>query len=187
MIKSGINKKRLQNRRFQKTEEQILQVYFGARYDIGVKKLAREVGVARSTVYLHHKSLNRISADYRHYILYMYGGMVKKLEKRELEIDALIDRTLLFILQNKKCFRIVLKAYGDEVFKAVMIRLEGTLEKKMGLPKNGDRIYIIYACEVSGLIGIWARNGFRKDEMAKLYRDILLLTRAARVRLAPIM
>ena len=185
MIKSGISKKRLQNRRFRKTEDQILQVYFCAHYDIGVKKLAREVGVARSTVYLHHKSLNRISADYRHYILYMYGGMVKKLEGKEP--DALIDRTLLFVLQNKKYFRVVLKAYGDEVFKTMMMRLRSRLEKKMGLPKNGDRIYIIYACEVSGLIEVWAKNGFKKEEMTKLYKDVLSLTKTARVRLAQIM
>ncbi|MBQ7202023.1 HTH domain-containing protein [Candidatus Saccharibacteria bacterium] len=187
MIRSGINKKRLQNRRFQKTEEKILQVYFEAKQDISVKKLAREVGVARSTVYLHHKSLNRISADYRRYILYMYNDLVKKLEKKGITADGLINRTLLFILQNKKCFRIVIKTSGSEVFKVMIMRLENTLGKRMRLPKNGDRIYNIYACEISGLIEMWAKGEFKKEEIGKLYDDIMSLTETARVRLAPIM
>ena len=68
-MKSGITEKRLKDKRFKKTEEAILRVFFETKECISVKSLAIKIGVARSTIYCHHKSIREILPDYEKYIL----------------------------------------------------------------------------------------------------------------------
>ncbi len=46
----GITEKKLRNRRFRRTEEAILKVFFEEDIYIGIGKMAKKAGVARSTV-----------------------------------------------------------------------------------------------------------------------------------------
>jgi AcrR family transcriptional regulator len=179
----GITDKRLNNRRFYRTEEAILRAFFGDEY-LSAREVARRAGIARTTFYHHHQSVAKIVADYQKYIINKYKRLVKKmLSAQKTPVRIMYERTLLFIVQHKRIFKILLMKRELSVLKYMISKMQLRLVEAMRLPKNSARIFLVYEGEVVSLIDAWCRNGMKEDEINQLLDEIMFLTETARVRL----
>ena len=186
-MRVGITDKRLANKRFRKTEEAILRVFFEENIYIGMGELAEKAGVARSTIYHHHKTVRGIVVDYERYILRKYKRtMAKMLRARDTSTRMLYSKTLMFIIQHKQIFLIVIRGGRNEVFDKMMMVIKLTIEDIEKLPKNAVKIIDVYAGEVGVLLKRWGKGGFKENEVGVLLKDILYLTETMRVRLGPL-
>lgn len=79
---------KMKDQRFRKTEEKILAVFLDGDFDT-MGQIAKKIGVARSTVYIHHHTIREILSDWEEYILVEYSSRMKKDAKN---IDMRIDR-----------------------------------------------------------------------------------------------
>ena len=184
-MKSGITEKRLKDKRFKKTEEAILRVFFETKDYISIKSLAMKIGVARSTIYGHHRAMREILPDYRRYILKKYERMIRKMiNKKETEIKILYINILLFILRDKKIFKVFLKNGDKAIFEEMILKIKPMVETEMGLPKNSEKLYKVFVSEIGTLIEWWGNEGFNEDDMNAVLSDMLSLTKTARTRLA---
>lgn len=178
----GITEKRLNNRRFKRTEEAILRTFFEEDIFIGAKDMAKKAGVARSTFYHHHRTVREIVPDYKRYILRKYNRLVKRVdEKKDLRI--VFERMMIFIIQNKRVFEIFLKTGDNSVLRSMLISLRLKIINYARLPKNNDKIIEVYFDEIIGLITRWIENGCDNDGRMMLIVDVLYLTNTLRPRL----
>lgn len=184
---AGITEKRLKNRRFRKTEDAILRVFFEEDIYVGIKEMAAKAGVARSTFYHHHKTAREIIPDYRRYILRRYSRMISgAIRINGMKTRVIYTKTLIFIMQNQREFEVLLRSGNMDVMKEMIMGVEGWLVKQMRIPNGARKVFAVYASEVTELINEWCRRGFRKDEMNRVLDDIMYLTDTARIRLGPI-
>ena len=187
MIGCGITEKKLNNRRFKKTEEKILKVFFEGECKC-ICKLAKKAGIARTTVYFHHHRVSGIPSDYQHYILYIYKKTLKRIaDKEDAKIETVFEITLLFMMQNKKLFEVALYTGDSTVYRKMIELLRPLIERGVGLPKNSKRMFNVYVVEVVELLDEWSKNGFKEEEMKGLLKNIMYLTKSLRTRLSPIM
>lgn len=185
MARCGITEKRLNNRRFKKTEEMILKVFFEGECD-SISRLAKRAGIARTTVYLHHHRIAGIPADYQRYILYMYKKSLKKWRDGET-VEKIFEKTLVFIIRNKGYYSIALRSNNGAVYHKMVEALRPFIVKAVVLPKNSRRIYNVYAGEVVALLYEWGEKGFPEDKEKELLSNLLYVTKTFRSWLAPIM
>ena len=180
----GITEKRLRNRRFRKTEEAILRVFFEEDVYIGVEEMAKRVGVARTTIYNHHKAVREIVMDYKKYILRKYDRALKKqMTKKKLKTNEIYMQMLLFIIRNKTIFRIILRDGGQKIFAEMVMKNRAALMRRMGLPINYEKVFLIYVGEVVALLEKWAKEGFEEAGIEIVVKDLIYLTETARSRL----
>ena len=185
--RTGITEKRLNDKRFQKTEDLILAVFFAMRGYISMSKLAVKVGVARSTIYSHHPSSNDIMVDYRKYILRKYKRAINKaMNSRSMQMRTAYRQMLLFILQNRKIFEILLRGQDRLVFVELVKYMAEMIQARMKLPKNNEVGIEIYTSAIVEIIQDWGRNGFPSSDMVKVLTNILYITDNARMWLKPI-
>ncbi len=184
----GITEKRLANKRFKRTEEVILKAFFECGDDAGTVKVAKRAGVARSTIFFHHRTVRNIVTDYEKYILNSYRKMMRKiLVKKNTQLKTLFAKMLIFMALNKRIFEMILKR-GD---KAIVERMINTLKERIltaiKIPASGrEKIFKVYRSEVVTLINEWCKKGFDFDEIGTVVGDIIYLTETARTRLFPI-
>lgn len=184
---AGITEKRLQNRRFKKTEEAILKVFFEEDIYIGTKEMAAKAGVARSTFYHHHRAVKEIVPDYKRYILRRYTRVTNGLLRQKgVKMRTVYAKTLIFITQNRRVFEILLRSGEASVMKEMLFKIEVRLVKQMRLSRGARKIFMIYVGEVVELINGWCERGFSEKEIGELLDDIMYLTDTAKERLGPI-
>ena len=165
--------------RYKKTEEKILTVFFN-KPRCKMCKLARKIGIARSTFYTHHHSVHEIIPDYEREILTEYGTMIKKkLKKKNVGIKILYFDTLIFILKNRQAFEMFLKFEDREVIIKMILRLKPKI-------KEPEKVWRICVSELAEIIFEWGERGFSEREIEKMIGDMLYLTLSARKRLAPL-
>lgn len=185
MFRSGITEKKLKNRRFLKTEQTIVQSFLERGESISMTEMAKIVGVSRVTIYHHHHKIGLIVLDYHRYIIRKYTPAVKKLEFfKEVRIETVIQRLLLFVVQNEMAFMVLAKGEDMQIYIEMMMRLEPAFARKLGLPKNSEEMFRVYAGEVAMLLTEWAEQGFPESKMDELKEEIVYLTETMRVRLA---
>ena len=185
MFRCGITERKLKNRRFFKTEQTIVQSFLERGESISMTEMARIVGVSRCTIYHHHHKISLIVLDYHRFVIRKFARAVKKLEDYEdTKTEAIIQRLLLFIVQNEMAFMVLAKGNDTQIYTEMMIRLEPAFARKLRLPKNSGEMFRVYAGEVAALLAEWAEQGFSESKMDELKEKIMYLTETMRVRLA---
>lgn len=176
----GITEKRLRNRRFRKTEEAILRVFFEEDNYISMGKLADKAGVARSTIYNHHKAIREIVPDYRKYILRKYKRMIKK---NKASIKGIYEKTMIFMIQNKRIFEVMIRSGEQRIIKDMIAVAKWEIASYARLPKQHEKMWRVYVSEVTELIDEWGNGGFGEEEMGTVMANLIYLTDTLRPRL----
>ena len=180
----GLTEKRMNDRRFRRVEEAILKVVINEDYYIGVGEMAKKIGVARSTVYNHHRAVREIIPDYEKYLLSRYNRIINKiLKRREMRIRDVMRHVLIFVLHNREVFMFLEKCGRRGIYGQMMTKMELELSRRLRLPNNYQKMYIVYRGEVMELMAEWVKNGVVEEEMNELLGDIVGLTDTMRIRL----
>lgn len=189
-MSARLTEKKLEDYRFRKTEEAIFKAFFveGVDKNFGVGEMARMIGISRATFYRHHRALHQIAEDYERYILDKYFRLMEELRKKDdLGLRQKYYRMLVFILQNRGVFRMVIERKDLRVLEKMVYELKLEVEVATRLSYGSERIFRVYMGEILGLINDWGSGGFKEIEMVKLLNNIMYLTETVRKRLLPLM
>jgi len=180
----GLTRKKLSNRQFSRIEDAIVRVFFRRRGRANTRRIATEIGVARGTIYNHHRVVELVPRDYEDYIIELYSGEIRKyLHQKNVTLSGLYRRMLVFVLQEQKVFKILIKAKDREVFVRMVERLRRFNKELDGLAGNTNDIYNIYSGEIAEILFIWGRGGFEREKMNEVLSDILQVTSTMRINL----
>ena len=120
----GLTEKRMNDRRFRRVEEAILKVVINEDYYIGVGEMAKKIGVARSTVYNHHRAVREIIPDYEKYLRSRYNRIINKiLKRREMRIRDVMRHVLIFVLHNREVFMFLEKCGRRGIYGQMMTKM----------------------------------------------------------------
>lgn len=184
----GITEKRMNNKRFRKTEEKILKVFFEEDNYISLDRMAKKIGIARSTLYHHHRAIREIIPDYQRYIMRRYKRRIRRLLRdKNTKMQVLYTGLLIFILQHSDVFAILYKNGRRDIVSDMIGLLTPRIERKLNLPKNAADIISIYVSEVTELIWLWIGRSCPDQEINILLSEIKFLTDSARTRLRPLL
>lgn len=184
----GLTEKRMANKRFRKTEEAILRVFFEGDYYICVREVAKKVGVARSTIYIHHRAVREILPDYEKYILRKYGRIFRRMMRnKNVRLKNLYLKMLLFIMQEKKIFGMLIKNGRRMALEEMILKMKEKIISHAKLPKNSEKMFKIYISEVMGLVAEWEKSNFAEAKVEELLGDMMYLADTMRNRLGRLM
>lgn len=184
----GLTEKRMANKRFRKTEEAILRVFFEEDYYVQMGEMAEKAGVARSTIYSHHRAVREILPDYEKYVLRKYRRVVRRMMKNgNVRLKRIYLSMLFFMIQEKRIFEMLIKNHRRTLLEMMIGEIKMKVISYARLPKNSEKIFRVYISEVVGLVEEWGREGFLEVEIEKLLSEIMYLTDTMRSRLAPLM
>ncbi len=187
MKTSGLTDKNMADKRFRKTEYAIFFAYYKLRSYPSAKKLAKTAKISRSTLYRHHKRVQYISVDYEEFLLRDYTKTINRLIEKDAEIKIIYLRTLVFITAHRRVFIALFKEDRKEVIKSMIGLLKSRIiTKEWRLSGNLDKMYIVYANEILGVIECWSVQKFTDKSLERVLNDILYLTRASRKKLLPL-
>lgn len=187
MKTSGLTDKNMADKRFRKTENAIFFAYYKLRSYPSAKKLAKTAKISRSTLYRHHKRVQYISVDYEEFLLRDYTKTINRLIEKDAEIKIIYLRTLVFITAHRRVFIALFKEDRKEVIKSMIGLLKSRIiTKEWRLSGNLDKMYIVYANEILGVIECWSVQKFTNKSLERVLNDILYLTRASRKKLLPL-
>lgn len=187
MRRVGLTEKRMQDKRFRKTEEMILKVFFEEDYYVSMQDVAKKIGVARSTVYNHHRAVREILPDYEKYILRKYKNIIAHmLRKKNVKLKTIYTRTLFFIIQEKRIFELAIKKERRGMIFGMVFMNKGKIMRRARMPQDKEKILRIYASEVVELIVDWGKAGFKVDEVEKIVEEMMYLTDTMMARLGPL-
>ena len=181
--------KKLGDARFRKTEEAIFGAFFEKEdgVKLGVGELAQKVGVNRVTIYRHHRAIREITENYESYILEKYTELMTEVRKREdVELRRMYYEVVLFILQNRRIFEMLIKRKNFKVLDEMMVVLKPEMANFIRLSGSYERIFKVHTGEIVGLIVDWGLDGFQEAKIVKLLNNIMYLTKSARGRLLPL-
>ena len=154
---------------------------------LSVGELTKKIGVDRATFYRHHRSACEIVEDYEQYILEKYIRLISETRERdEVELRRMYYETIIFILQNKRMFKMLLEKKRLVVVKEMIIILRpemAALEKSLDY---SERMFRVCVGGIVGLIEDWGIGGFQDTEIVKLLNNMMYLTVAARKILLPL-
>ena len=175
------------NKRYQKTEEAILEALMNSQSLPTAGALIKKAHISRSTLYRHHKTVPGIIPDYEREILTRYRNVVRRLVRhKNTQVRTICLRTLVFIMAEQRTFRMLLKYSGGMVIERMILQLRGKLKSAYYLPTNPDKILRVYAKEIVGVIEEWSELGFKEKDIERTLRKIMYLTESMRQRLGPL-
>lgn len=184
----GITEKRLNNKRFRKTEKAILEAFFECGEGAKTEKMAYRAGVTRTTVYYHHAAVREIMPDYKRYIIRKHGRTMRPiLEESQMRLRNIYLMNLTFIVAHRRIFLIFMRVRDREVMWEMVNRLRERIERFARLPKNSEEIFRVYRGEVVELLEGWGERGFGEEEMSDMLDKVMYLTETMRERLKPLM
>ena len=178
--------KQFQNYRFRKTEEAIIDAFFASKDIPTTGVLARRAGVSRSTLFRHHKTVYKVVPNYERRMYNKYTKMLRQIF-RNGEMKEIYLKILVFIVANKRFFKLIL-AYKDSViFEKMIWRLESKICSEYCLPRKTKLIFGIYVKEIAGVLEEWGKCEFDMNKTETVLRKIMYLTETIQVRLLPIL
>ena len=177
-------KKGMQNKRYRRTEEAIIEVLLREKEMPSTGELARKACISRSTLYRHHRAIPGIVPDYEKGVLNIYGRVVKKmLKQKKMNLKNVYLQTLIFIEKNWRVFEILFKYSGDRVVERMVMKLEDKVRKACYLPRSAGKMMKIYAKEVAGVVEEWGMKGFLEEDIGEVLKKIMYLTETIKMRL----
>ena len=187
MTRCGLTEKRMNDRRFRKTEEAIFRAYYSGDVYISIGAMAKKAGISRSTFYRHHRAVGLIVSDYESYVISRYSRMIKRLaSKKNVELKGLFVRTLLFIITNKMLAEMLIKGDGRRLICKMVYVLRPYIEKTAKLTAEHDIIFKVCASEITEIITYWVDSGLKEDNINRIIADLMYLIRTAKARLRQI-
>ena len=187
MRTSGLTDKNMANKRFRKTEYAIFFAYYRLGSYPSAIKLARTAKISRSTLYRHHKKIQKIPVDYEDFLLHDYARAIQKLIRREAKTRCVFLHTLVFISAHKRVFIALFREERKDIIKNMFGLLKRRIViKEWRLAGDIDKMYNIYTNEVLGIIEAWSVQNFSNKTLEQVLNDILYLTKASRKKLLPL-
>lgn len=181
-----LTEKKFADKRFRKTEDEILKVFFGSKEDLTVRQVVRETKIARSTFYRHHLSIGKIIPDYRKYVYLRYVLYMRKKMKKSAHIKTLYMSMLLFIVQNKRIFTLLVERDGGIIFTQMIHKLLPKVERHIRNAGGTGKIFEIYKSEVTTILMDWGEEGFHEEKIGEVLKNIMYLTDTIYARLGAI-
>ena len=182
----GITEKRMANKRFRRTEDAILRVFFEEVNYVSVDEMAKKIGVSRSTIYYHHRAVREIIPDYEVFLLRRYRRKIRKVMRRKgVHMKTVYINMLLFIIRHREGFTVMMRNGNREILEKMVLEVTPKTGWHGGLPKNTEKVLRIYVCEVTEVLWLWGEDGFLEDGIKQVLRDVVYLTNTARQRLKP--
>ena len=180
--------KHLKDRRFRKNENLILDIFISKKgRDITSKKISRYAKLGRSTFYFHHCAVKEIIPDYEKYILASFSSAIKKkLLQKNTQLKTIYLDMLVFILQNKKIFKMFLKFDDRKIINQMVNKIGNKIRRFSRLSEKSTKIWKIYVGEITEVIFAWGHVGFPEEKLLEVLSDIMYLTETCADRLAPI-
>ena len=178
-----ITDKKLNNKKFRKSEEATLDAFFLAKNYLSIKRITQIAHISRSTIYRHHGSVTKITENYEVFILKRYKKTIYKLLKTST-IRQLYRRTLIFIVANKKIVQFLYQFGDRSTFEKMVYCLKPKIIVSHKI--SNDEMFKIYAKEITCIIEDWAQKDYKIDDIPAVVSKIMYLTDTARVWLSPI-
>lgn len=177
--------KKMENRRFRRTEEKILLTVYRGKELVSVSRLIRKLGISRATFFYHHKSEREIVSDYRDYVLRKFRRSMRRfLKGGEADTRSLMLRMLVFIMSNREIFLMFRRAGEKEVWEKMIGAIREPVLRLGGLPEErAGKIYRIYAGEMMAVLDGWGAERFSKGMMDETLGEMVYLTETIKMRL----
>ena len=176
---------KLKNKKYRNNEEAIRRAVFLTKHKLSVKYLVKTAHISRATLYRHHQNINEIIPDYENYVLKRFQNIIHFAKKKDIKLNLVYERLLLFILAHRVIISCIFKHSNDSNLVEKMIEfLKPTIIATHTI-KN-DEVFKIYTKEVACIIQSWQQDGFKKEEITVTLNKILYLTQTAQIRLSPI-
>lgn len=177
----------IQNKRYRKTEEAILEVLLKAKEMPSTGELTKRARISRSTLYRHHRAIPGIIPDYERDILLIFKQEFKRyIKQKNQSLESVYLRMLVFILRHKRVFKILFRYSGDRVVEIMIFDFRNIIIKTCHLSKNSEKIIKIYSKEVAGIVEGWGKDGFSETEINHTLKNIMYLTATMKQRLSPV-
>lgn len=171
------------DKRYKETEDKILRLFFESGGEMSVTEMARQIGVARSTIYRHHRSTRRILDDYKDAAMMEY---LERFGSSEDKIDRIFLNILVFVSTNREIFLVFLKMHDDSVLAAMIWLARRRLVEVVEELKR-EKVFKIYVGEVVATVKYWGERGFLEDKIVGVLSDIMFLSSTVAVRLGEMM
>lgn len=165
------------DKRYQKTEEQMLRLFFIYGDTITIERMAKILGVSRSTIYRHHKSLKELIDYYTKKVVSECGELCEENVKR------FYTDLLIYIIKNREVFLVFYKMRDSRAILKVLEMNENSLMEYAGYKRRVRKVFNIYKYEVMAVMNVWGEKGFSRDDFDVVLNDILFLTKNMKVRL----
>lgn len=177
---------KLNNRRFRKKEAEIIEVFLGndKTFLISPTKIAKDVGVSRTTLFRHHNPLVKIYDDYEKLLYYEFNRELMRINKEEITLSIFFRSFLVFIIRHKKMFLIVFKNGAEELIKKMTKRIKPWILKNGKSSRKTAKMFDVVLGEVYVLIEGWEKRGFPENEIEVLLYNLVYLVETARIRLS---
>lgn len=187
MMEQRLTEKKMKNRKFRKVEEAILGFFCAKGFVFGLDKAVKEIGIARSTFYHHHRTMADVLPDYRRYILRKYNKMINRImHNKNARVKIVYLNIIIFIVQHRDAFELLLRDENVIILNVMIDMISEKMMRRMGLTQRMRKIYSVYNGEVTRILYEWIETGADIDESGRLLSDIIYLTQTAKQRLAPI-
>ena len=185
-MRQKITDRKLKDQRFRKTEKALIEALFSNKKMLSARVIVKRAKISRATLYRHHGSVYEIVPDYEEYILEKYNRLMRGLVRRKgLKVKTIYHQMLIFIMKNRDIFKMVVERGDGELTGRIVRKIEPKLVEVYRLPKNSEKILVVYEKEIIGVVEGWMRGDFKEDEMVIL-GDIMYLTETMRSRLMPL-
>ena len=161
--------------RFRRIEVRIFEAVFVKGLS-SASEIARDVGVARSTVFRHHQDIREIRKDYSEYIIYRFRAEVC-VEESSGEFRKAMFLALGFMIRYRKVFEVMFQDGAEELANVIMSELRG---KACGKYKflNDDLAFSVFCWGVYVIFREWIRRGRMENEIGLVYNEIEGLMRS---------